>query len=434
MSSVSMEMSLQKTGPHERKLLVTVPAETFEEAFKRQLQEMSKQIKADGFRAGKMPIKLVEKRVGPQARYEVINKMTEDSIRQTIENEKLILASRPVLDIEKTGEGEPLQFTVTFEVYPEVVLSGLDKIAIKKPKLAIDDADVEEAIERLRTRSANWTASDKPAVSGNRVRFKLFGNVVGETEKFENGSEMTMEIGAKEAIPGFEDALIGAETGKKVAFDLPFPADYFRDELAGKTAHFALDVLAVETPELPTLDEAFIKEKGRVEAGTIEALREDVKAKLAESAKRMLNSSLKEELLDYLLSKHTELTVPKGLIEQEVAALHHEGHSHSHEEGESCGHTAEAERRVKLSLILGQYIREQDIKLDETKMYRAALEIAFRSPDPKAELDNIYKNPRLRNMLVSIILEEQAVDHLLERVQETEETLSYKEMIKKLNG
>lgn len=431
MSSVAMEMSLQKTGPHERKLLVTIPADTFAAAFKRQLQIMAKNIKADGFRAGKMPLNLVEKRVGPQARYEVINQMTEDSIKKTIENEKLMLASRPVLDIEKSGEGEPLQFTVTFEVYPDVVLTGLDNIALNKPKISIAESDIDEAIERLRVRSADWVATETPAAKGMRVRFKLFAGLVGEKELFENGSEMTMEIGAKEAIPGFEDALVGAVAGGKLGFDLDFPADYFRDELAGKKAHFDLDVLAVESPTLPEVNETFIRETGRVEAGTLEALREDVKAKLAESAKRHLNASLKEKLLDYLMAQHPDLSVPKGLVEQEVNALHHEGHTHDHVEGESCGHTAEAERRVKLSLILGQYIREQNIKLDETKMYRAALEIAFRSPDPKAELDNIYKNNRLRTMLVSIILEEQAVDHLLERVQETQETLSYKEMLEK---
>lgn len=433
MSTVAMEMSLQKTGPHERKLMVTVPAEAYAAALQRKLQALSKNIKADGFRPGKMPMNLVEKKAGPQARYEVLNQMTEDSIRQTIENEKIILASRPVLDVEKSGEeGGPLQFTLTFEIYPEVALKGLEKIAIDKPKICIADSDIDEAIERLRVRAAEWVESDKPAAKGARVRFKLFGHVVGETEKFENGSEMTMEIGAGEAIPGFEDALIGAVVGKTMGFDLDFPADYFSDKLAGKKAHFDVEPLAVETPVLPAVDETFIRERARVEAGTMEALREDVKVKLAETAKRQLNASLKETLLDYLLSQHTELSVPKGLIEQELTALHHDAHEHNHAEGESCGHSAEAERRVKLSLILGQYIREQEIKLDENKMYRAALEIAFRSQDPKAELDNIYKNTRLRNMLVSIILEEQAVDHLLDRVQETEETLSYKEMLEKL--
>ncbi len=436
MSSIAMEMSLQKIGPHERKLLVTVPADAFEAAFNQELQKISKHMKADGFRKGKIPLAVVKKRAGAQARYEVINKMTEDSLKKTIEDEKIILAGRPVLDIEKADEGEPVKFTVTFEIYPEVALKGLDKIKLDKPKVVVSATDVDDAIERLRLRSATWADASEPAKTGMRVRFKLFGGLKGKEELFENGTEMTMQIGAQEAIPGFEDALIGAVVGVKLSFDLPFPADYFQEDLAGNTAHFDLDVLSVEEPTLPALDEKFIKETARIEAGTEEAFRADVENNLHEGAKRMLNSYLKEGLLKYLLDQYADLEVPKGLIDQEVQALHHEheGHEHHHHEGEACGHTAEAERRVKLSLILGQYIREKEIKLDEQKMYRTALEMAFRTRDPKAELDSIYKTPKLRNLLASIVLEEQAVNHLLDSVQETEEALSYKELPEKLHA
>jgi trigger factor len=436
MSSVSMEMSLQKIGPHERKLLVTVPSEVFEAACTQELKKLSKTLKVDGFRPGKAILRGdVKKRVTDQARYEVINKMTDDSIRQTVENEKLILAGRPVLDIEKAEAGQPLKFSVTFDIYPEVTLKGLNPIGLSKPKVVVASGDIDEAIERLRTRAANWTPVEGAAKEGMRVHFKLTGKISGENDFFEKDAQMSMQIGSKEAIPGFEDALVGAVAGGKLSFDLPFPEDYFRDELAGKTAHFDLDVLSVEAPELPEIDEKFIKEVARVEAGTVDALRADVEKNLHENAKRMLNSFMKEELLQYLLKQHSDLSVPKGLIDQEVAALHHEHqHDHAHEEGAACGHTEEAERRVKLSLILGQYIRQEGIKLDEAKMYRAAMEMAFRTRDPKGELDNIYKTPRLRNLLASIILEEQAVNHLLERVQETEEALSYKELPQKLRA
>jgi trigger factor len=421
---------MEKTGQHERKLNVTIPAEQVQEEVKEKLSKLAKTARIPGFRKGKVPQNVIQQRFGEDARYEVIGSLVQTSLQDAIRQESLTPASTPTVDITSNEEGKPLEYNAVFEIYPDIELKGVDKIHVDKPMIEITEDDLSTALDKIRHQMIDWKTVDRAAQKGDRLSVDLTGTLVGETTPFTDIKDMKVELGAGQMIPGFEDNLMGATAKQAISFEVPFPADYWDAKLASKLARFDLNVLTVEGPELPELNDD-IAEKVGIKEGGLEKLKEKMKEGLQNEAHQLLNQDLKQQVLDQLLAANT-VDVPQSLINTELEMLNRNPGSAKLDDKQSLEDNAK--RRVALSLLLGQYIKQEGIALDQEKVQQAVRQMAMNYPDPQAIIKWFYQDYQRLSGVASMVLEDQAVEKLLEAVKPSDKKLSYKQIAEKFSN
>ena len=432
-----MQVSVETTSGLERRLIVGVPSSRVDSAVDSRLQEAAKTVKLNGFRPGKVPMKVIRQRFGQSVRMEVLGQVMNDSFYEAIQQQGLKPAGRPEIEPKTLDEGKDIEFVATFEVFPEIELKDYSSIEVKKPVAEITAADIDEMIDNLRTQRASWEPVERAAAQGDQVNIDFVGTKDGE--EFEGGkAEGTdLELGSGRMIPGFEDGIVGMSAGEEKVIALTFPEDYHSEELKGAAVEFKIKVNAVSERKLPELNDEFFKAFG-VEEGGEEAFRAEVEKNMSRELKSATKNRIKTQVMDGVLSVHADLQVPKALISQEIDALRNQ-------QMQQFGALAEklnpadilpddlfrdnAERRVKLGLVLNELISAEDIKADADKV-RETLEEMAASYEDKEEVINWYMSqPQQLQQIEGIVIEEQVVEKLLEKSKVSEETLSYKEVM-----
>lgn len=215
-----MQVSVETTQGLERRLTITVPAENVETEVKKRLQQLSKTQRIDGFRAGKVPVSVINKRFGPAVRQEVAGEVMQRNYIEAIVAEKINPAGAPTFAPKALEAGKDLEFSATFEVYPEVEVQGLEKIAVEKPAVEVTDEDLANMLETLRKQHASWADVDAAAGANDRVTVDFVGTIDGE--EFEGGKaeDFPLELGQGRMIPGFEDNIVGKKAGEEVVADV----------------------------------------------------------------------------------------------------------------------------------------------------------------------------------------------------------------------
>ncbi len=432
-----MQVSVETTSGLERRLIVGVPSSRVDSAVDSRLQEAAKTVKLNGFRPGKVPMRVIRQRFGQSVRMEVLGQVMNDSFYEAIQQQGLKPAGRPEIEPKSLDEGKDIEFVATFEVFPEIELKDYSSIEVKKPVAEITTADIDEMIDNLRTQRASWEVAERAAAEGDQVNIDFVGTKDGE--EFEGGkAEGTdLELGSGRMIPGFEDGIVGMTAGEEKVVALTFPEDYHSEELKGAAVEFKIKVNAVKERKLPELDDEFFKAFG-VEEGGEEAFRAEVEKNMARELKNATKNRIKTQVMDGVLAVHGDLQVPKALISQEIDALRNQ-------QMQQFGALAEklnpadilpddlfrdnAERRVKLGLVLNELISSEEIKADADKV-RETLEEMAASYEDKEEVINWYMSqPQQLQQIEGIVIEEQVVEKLLEKSKVSEETLSYKEVM-----
>ena len=233
-----MSLNIETTQGLERRVSITVPAETVVQAIREELKRVAKNARVDGFRKGKVPPHIIEKRFGASVRQDILGDLLQNHFFQAVIENKINLAGRPSFTVEQFEEGKELKFSATFEVYPEVELKGLENIKVEKPVVEISEADVDKMVEVLRKQQATWTETQDAAKAEDRVTIDFVGSVDGE--EFEGGKaeDFVLFMGQGRMIPGFEDGIVGHKAGDKFTIDVTFPEEYHSEKLKGKAAKF----------------------------------------------------------------------------------------------------------------------------------------------------------------------------------------------------
>ncbi|MGB3726927.1 MAG: trigger factor, partial [Glaciecola sp.] len=296
-----MQVSVETTQGLERRLTITVPAASVDTAVKSRLQQLAKTQRLNGFRPGKVPVKVIQKRFGAAVRQEVAGEVMQQNFYQAIMQEKINPAGMPNFELTKDKDGEDLEFAATFEVYPEVKVEGLDKLKIEKTVVEIADKDLNEMMKTLQQQHATFKECKRKAKKGDKVTINFVGSIDGEEFDGGKADDFPLELGKGQMIPGFEDALIGAKTGEEVVSEVTFPEDYHAEALKGKAASFAISVTKVEGLNLPKLDDEFAELFG-VKEGGLDALKEEVKKNMQRELDQTLKTSVKEAVIDALLA------------------------------------------------------------------------------------------------------------------------------------
>src|SRR6187402_1428620 len=254
-----MQVSLTATGGLERRLEVAIPAAQVDGEVAQRLNKISRTARLKGFRPGKAPLAVIRQQYGDQVHGEVITDLMRSSFSEAVAREKLNPAGGPRIEPIAMSPGSDLKYAAVFEVLPEIKLKPLADLAIEKPVASVSDKDLEAMVDTLRKQRPAFNEVARGAIATDRVTVDFTGKIDGVEFDGGSGNNVAITIGAGQVMKEFEDALLGAKAGDSREADATFGADHPNKELAGKAAHFAIQIGKVEEQVPAPLDEEFAK-------------------------------------------------------------------------------------------------------------------------------------------------------------------------------
>ena len=430
-----MQVSVETTSGLERRLTVGVPAEKLESAVESRLRDAQKNLRIDGFRPGKVPMREIKRRFGQAVRNEALGEIMRDSFIQAVEDQKIQPAGMPSFEPQTNEPGKDLEFIATFEVYPEIELAGLDSISVEKPSAEVTEADVDTMIDNLRKQRASWEETDAPAASGDQVNIDYKGTRDGEA--FEGGSAegQNLVLGSGSMIPGFEEGIEGLKAGDEKTLALTFPEDYQAEELKGQAVEFAIKVNKVEKQKLPEIDDEFMAAFG-VKEGGMDAFRAEVRKNMERELGNAVRGKLKEQVMDGLVKAH-EFDVPAALVSNEIQRMREQmlqqfggGQQFDPSLLPDDLFKEQAERSVRLGLIVREILEKNEMKADADKVRERIEEVASQYEQPQEVVNYFYSNQQQLQQVEGAVLEDQVVEMVLDAATVTEKTVSYEEAVR----
>ena len=427
-----MQVSVETTEGLGRRMHVQVPAERVEQEVDRRLKDLSSRVRMDGFRPGKVPMKVVRRQYGEQVRSEVLNEVVQQTYSEALEQEDLRPAGNPSIEPRRMEAGEDLEYEATFEVLPRIEVQGIDQIQVQRPQVEVTDADVDNVLERLRKQHADYAEVERAAQDEDRVVIDFHGTIDGEAFPGNEASDVPAVLGAGQLPEAFEEQLQGASAGDELTVEHTFPEQVGEPSMAGRTAVFQVTVKRVEEPQLPELDDAFAERLG-VSEGGVEALRDAVRGNLESERDQAVRQRLKRQVLDQLADLN-ELELPRTLIDGEIQALREQQSGGEQQgelpESERSAYEELARRRVKLGLLVNELVRSQGIQLDRERMMQQLREMAAQSgQDPSEALQQMAQDRKMLESIEASVIEEQVVDWLLEQVSAEDQPMSFDELM-----
>ena len=429
-----MQVSVESPSKLQRRMTVVVPSEQLDAAFDKRIIELSKTAKVKGFRPGNVPLGHIKQIYGNAARQEALSEVIQSSLYAAITQENLNPVGTPQVEPKSIAPGKPLEYVATFEVLPEIGSVSFDASTIEKQVATIKDADIDKVLERLREQHITWKEVTRPAQEKDQVILDFRGMIDGKTFQGGEAHDYPIVIGSKTMIPGFEEGLVGMSKGEEKVIKVTFPATYFAKEFAGKDAEFTVTANKVSEPVVPEFSEDLIKKFG-IASGKIDELRSEIKKNLDREVERVINNKLKSQIFDILI-KQNEVEVPAAMITQEAKRIHDE--MHPHHAGQDHGHSQEemsvfndaAKRNVVLGLLIGELIKQHDLKPDSARVETHINKLASAYEKPEEVIKWYTSDKRRLNEVEMLLLEEQVLEKLLEKVKITEKVLDYNDLIK----
>jgi len=433
-----MRVSIETTSNLERRLTVGLPAERVDVEVDNRLQKAAQNVRLPGFRPGKVPMKVMRQRFGAGVRQEVLGEVLSQSFREAVIQEKLRPAGQPSIEPRNLEEGKELQYVATFEVFPDVELVDMKGFAVEKPVAEVKEEDVDRIIDVFRKQQGSWEVVDRAAMPNDKVNIDYVGTRDGEQFAGGSAQDSDLELGTGRMIPGFEDGIVAMRAGEQKALQLSFPDDYHNEELKGAAVEFTITLNSVRELIPAQIDEELFVKYG-VEQGGEQQFRKEVTENMARELKNAVQAKIKEQVMDAVLDAHKALEVPKALVDQEIGGMRNQMFQQFGGAGNEkldlksllpdTMFLENAERRVKLSLVLVEFIAKHELKADTQRVREAIDEMASTYQNPQEVIDYYHSNQQQLAAVESKVLEDQVVEKLLENANVTETKCSYQEAI-----
>lgn len=435
-----MRVSVETTSGLERRLTVGVPADRVDSAVNKRLQDAARNVRLPGFRPGKVPMKVMKQRFGAGVRQEVLGEVISQSFQEAVMSENLRPAGQPSIEARKMDAGQDVEYTATFEVFPSVEVNSIDDLSIEKPVAEVMEADIDDIVEVFRKQQGKLVTVERAAAESDTVVIDFQGFRDGEAFDGGSGEGTTLELGSGRMIPGFEDGLIGAGPGDEKTLNLTFPEDYQSEELAGAAVEFKVQVKEVQELELAPVDDALFAQYGLAE-GTEEDFRAEVKQNMERELRNAVEASVKSQVMDAIVAAHAELELPSALIGQEINAMRQQmfqqfgGAAPQDLDLTSIlpdeMFSEQAERRVKLGLVVAEMISQYELSAEPAKVREAIEDIASTYQDPDEVINWYYSENEQLAGIESRVLEDAVVEKLLSTAAITEAECSYQDALAK---
>ena len=440
-----MATAVENLGKLERRLTISFPLSDVRTEVEKRLKKQAKTARAPGFRPGKVPLKMVAAQYGYQIESDVLNDKVGQAFNDAANEAQLRVAGMPKIEPKHDAPEGMLAFDATFEVYPEVALPGLEGIEIETVKTDVTDAEIDKTIDILRKQRVHFhtkgeagehgDGGEPVAANGDRVTVDFVGVIDGVEFPGGKAEDYAFVLGEGRMLPEFEAATVGLKVGESKTFPLAFPEDYHGKDVAGKTAEFTITLKKLEWAHLPEVDAEFAKTLG-IEDGSIEKMREDIKVNLEREVNARIKARNKEAVMDALV-KHTEMDVPKVMIEQDSQRLAEQTRQDMAQRGmdvQSLPFPADlfatkAERRVRLGLILSQLVQENNLQATQEQVKAQIEDFSQSYEDPKEVLKYYYSDRRRLGEVEALVLEENVVNYVLGKAKVTTKDIAFDELM-----
>lgn len=412
----------------------SIPAAELQAAADEILLEYGKKAKMPGFRTGKIPLSILRQKYNASAYGEAIDEIMNNDLNKYVADKKIRLAGAPHADLAGWEIGKDAEYSLEFDILPTLPAIDLEKFTVTKKTADLDEKEVETALENIRkSRSIAEKQDAKYKAANGDVAVIDFTGFVGDTA-FEGGTAKKhhLILGSGAFIPGFEDQIIGHKIGDKFDVNVKFPADYHAENLAGADARFAVEIHEIRKHILPELNDELAKQVGQE---SVDALKAHIRNILTEQYNDAAQREMRNELLDILADK-VKLDLPETLVSQELEMAKNEfERSHANCHDEKCDHKwdekqerKDAERRVKLGLILAEWGTQNKVEVSREDLQQAIWSEAARYPDPKQVFEFYNKNQNALAMLRGMLFERKALDAMLTHVKTKEKKVKAEEL------
>ena len=429
-----------------REYRISVPAADIEGKMVARLNEVGREVRVPGFRAGKVPLAILRSRFGDAVKGEILQSAIEDATASTIEDEGIRPAMQPAIDDLKFEDGEDLEYTLNLELLPDIEPVDFAALELERLVVEAEEERVEEALARLAEQHKHFSPAEEGAEAkdGDEVTIDFAGSIDGAP--FEGGAaeDFVLRLGAGQFVPGFEEQLLGVKPGDEKTVGIDFPEDYPNEDLKGKAASFAVTVKALRSPDETPVDDALAEHLG---LDDLDALKATVRGQIEGEYQRVSRERLKRDLLDTLAERHG-FDLPPGMVENEfdtiwsqVVGARKRDELDDEDKALSDDALKEryrgiAERRVRLALLLSEVGRANNIRVTEEELNRALAEQARMFPQAEAaRLFELYRdNPEAMQSLQAPIFEDKVVDFIVEMAQVTDRTVGIEELMTDPDG
>lgn len=429
-----MQVSVESTGRLERRMTVSVPSAQLEKEFSSRIQRLLRTAKFPGFRPGKAPLKLVEAQYGGKVMQEVMGDVIQTSFYEAVTDKGLKPAGGPSIEPKTAERGQDFEYVAVFEVYPEITRLEISGMTIERPVVEVTEADVERTLESLRKQRLTWSPVERAAQEGDQLTLDFVGSLDGTP--FDGGAaqDFPLVLGSHSLVDGFEGGLIGAKTGEQRTLDITFPADYRNTTLAGQRTQFAVTVKAVAEPVLPPLDVEFARQLGMPDA-TVDTLRKEVRVSLERECQDRVRTQVRDQVFKAVMQANA-VDVPRALEQAEIqrllqgtrANLASQGLPADRAPADPSAYASQARQRVALGLILAELVKVQGLKADAERVRARVQGMAATYESPEKFVEWHYSQPERLAEMESLVLEEQAVERLLQTAAVVDKKMSFQEL------
>ena len=427
--------NVETLGTLERRVSMSLPAAEIEREVDTRLKQLARNVKMPGFRPGKVPMKLIAQTYGPQVRSEVLSDAVQKAFSNAVKEANLKVAGFPRIEKKDGTDAAALEFSATFEIYPEVKLGDIGGVTIERPQVSVDDAAVDKTIGILRKQRTRFVAVERPAKQEDRLTVDFSGTIDGEAFAGGKGDNFSFTLGEGRMLPEFDAAAQGMRAGETKAFELTFPADYHGKEVAGKRATFELTMKRVEEPQLPEVDAEFAKSLG-IADGDIAKMRSEIRANVERETAKRIDARVKGEVLQALLDR-TPLELPKSLVQMEAQQLLERAAADLQARGLKPGQIpldpaafeATAKRRVALGLIIGELARAENLQPKPAEVRAVVEQEAATYESPAEVVKWFYMQPQRLSEMEGVALEANVVKWVLGKATVVDKPVAFDDLM-----
>ena len=428
-----MQTSLTTTSGLERRLEVTVPGSRLDQEVHQRLQQLARTARLKGFRPGKVPFAVVRAQFGAQVQAEAVSELLQSTFAEAVNKENLRPAGGPRIEPLQFEAGSDLRYAAIFEVMPEVKVAPLGTIAIERPVCEVSDADVDAMVESLRRQRPVYAPVERAARETDRVTIEFEGRIDGEVFPGGKGDALQVVIGAGQILGELDTALRGMAPGESKRVEARFPEDYGAKSVAGKLAVFEIKVNGIEEQNLPPLDEAFVRGFG-LQAGGVAEWRAEVRKSMEREVAEAARVKVRNQLFDALYANNP-IELPKALIDEQVSELQAQMLRRAGVQDPAKvpqlprePYEQPARKRVALGLLIGELVREQQLKVDRGRVEERLNAIAAAYPDADAVRRQYLQSREAMAQIESAALEDQAIDWMLSQVKISDKPADFREL------
>ena len=431
-----MSTVIEQISTLERRFTMAIPVERVNSETETRLKKLARTVKMQGFRPGKVPMKMVASTYGPQVRSEVLGDEINRSFGEVVDANQIRVAGTPRVEpLPNPADQTKFEFVATFEVFPEVTFGDLSSMNVERPVVEITDADIDRTIDTLRKQRVTYTAKDSASEDGDRLIVDFKGVIDGQEFQGGSANDFAMVLGERRMLPEFETAAHGLKKGETRSFDLTFPADYFGKDVAGKTATFTLTAKDVAAAVLPEVNAEFVKAFG-VPSGDVAELRKEVKSNLELERKRRVFQAVREQVFKSLRAQ-ANVEIPRSLIAEEAQRMAQNASQELQSRG-AKGEAAQvspstfepaATERVAMGLIVGELVRSKNLQATPDQVKALLAEQAQSYEKPEQVVAWYYQDPKRLGEFEAIALEQNVVDFVLKNAKVNDKPTSFSELI-----